>query len=285
MSLKAMPLALPSCTFDEEICMPVVKNTFLTLQQHSPCANRRLSIPASLRLCVEKAPRDEKDCQRESAKHRACSDASTAFGTDIDDEDAVLRSDSGLTDVSSRSNLGSRGRSNSKESANSNPQPQQTCGWEPWMRYPYDFAKVIKRTIRLMQESELIASVEKSQSPNECILTIRMSAEGACQKDQVLAVAQKALLDIAVPCKSIYIVGFRSPSPFVPTASGFDVKYGAMGNANAACWHYFKRGFCRYGDTCRKQHAIWEMPTRVLIEDAFSEPQNAWAQLDIKNEM
>jgi hypothetical protein len=207
----------------------------------------------------------EEEFRKESASPSACTDASTDFGIDIDD-DALLRCSSGLSDVFSGSNSETQARASSKSSSSSTFHSNQRTEWEPWMRYPYDCAKVIKRTMRMLQGSELIANVEKSQSSHECLLTIRMSAKGALQKDQVLAFAQKSLLDIASPCKSIYIMGFRSPSPFIPTLSGFDFKYGAMGNANAACWQVFKKGFCRHGDTCRKEHAVWEMPMRVLIE-------------------
>lgn len=112
-----------------------------------------------------------------------------------------------------------------------------------------------------------------------------MSAKGVLQKDQVLAFARKALLDTADPSKSIYIIGFRSKSAFISTESGFDLTYGAMRDANAACWQLFKKGFCRYGDTCRREHSVWEMPVRVLIEAAPCEAQITTAGWDMKNEM
>lgn len=69
------------------------------------------------------------------------------------------------------------------------------------MRYKYDFAKVMNRTMKMLENSELIKHVQKMESSHECFMTIHMSSEGAVQKEKVLALAQKTLLDGAVPSK------------------------------------------------------------------------------------
>jgi hypothetical protein len=228
---------------------------------------------------------DDED-QKEDASPASYTDESIDFGIDMDHEDAALRTRFRWADEINDSNSDdSQVRSSSKASSGSNHQSNHKLAWEPVMRYPYDFAKVIKKTMNVLRKSELIANAEKSQSSHECLLTIRLSAQGALQKDQALAVVQKAMLYTADACKSMYIIGFRSPSAFIPTVSGFDVKYGAMGNAKAACWQIFKKGFCRHGDTCCKEHPVWEMPVRVLIEAAPCQPQMTWTGCELRNEM
>jgi hypothetical protein len=152
------------------------------------------------------------------------------------------------------------------------------------MRYKYDFTKVMKRSVKMLCSSHLIANVEKSESAYEVGLTIQLSAEGALQRDRVLEFAQRTLLNEAIPSKSIYILGYASSSAFLRTLFGFDVRYVAMGNAATACWHLFKKCSCRHGESCRKQHEVWTMRVRVFIEAATSEAQKSCDCPDMKTE-
>jgi hypothetical protein len=267
-------MASLSCTlFEEETCVLVVKNTFITLQMDCPNKSRRMSIPSSLRLFLESPTEGEVDCQQ--GKPRGYSDASTA----VSDEDVVVTAaapdsivgsyvswhvnsdnDLDIARLPSKDNYAS-----ATPSTRSNVQARVL---DRSQRYKYDFAKVIKRSMRIMQESELVAHVKRSDDSQGCSLILQMSDQGCSQKERVLALAQKALLDAAVPSKSIYIMGYCSANGFMASESGFEATFVGMENAATACWHIFKRGFCRHGSACRKQHPFWRMQTRVLVAGA-----------------
>jgi len=83
-----------------------------------------------------------------------------------------------------------------------------------------------------------------------------------------IALAKEALLEAASKSKCIYLMGYSSPKPFTMQPQGFQATLGAMENAKSACWHIFKKGFCRHGANCCKQHPACEMPVHVLVESA-----------------
>jgi len=61
-------------------------------------------------------------------------------------------------------------------------------------------------------------------------------------------------------------MGYRSPKAFSMRAQGFEATLGGMQSANLACWHVFKKGFCRHADACCKQHPTCQVPIHVLVE-------------------
>lgn len=63
-------------------------------------------------------------------------------------------------------------------------------------------------------------------------------------------------------------MGYCSPKPFVMQPQGFEATLAAMETKMNACWHMFKRGFCRHGAECAKQHPAVELPVRVVVESA-----------------
>jgi hypothetical protein len=103
---------------------------------------------------------------------------------------------------------------------------------------------------------------------HEWCITIQVNSDDQMLRQQVVTGAQQELLKATEPSKSIFIVGFASPSAFFPKPQGFQCILGAMENARHACWHVFKKGFCRHGEACSKQHPVCEMPVRVLVETA-----------------
>jgi hypothetical protein len=126
-------------------------------------------------------------------------------------------------------------------------------------------SKVIKKTMKKMRDCEFVAEVTRSDSAQQYSLIVQVSSEEDVHLERVLAVAKTALLEAAVPSKSIYIVGYCSPDPFTPIPSGFEATLGFMENATRACWHLFKKGSCRYGAGCSKQHPVGAMPVRVVL--------------------
>lgn len=61
-------------------------------------------------------------------------------------------------------------------------------------------------------------------------------------------------------------MGYCSPKPFVMQPQGFEATLAAMESPVSACWHVFKKGFCRHGNECAKMHPVVEFPVRILVE-------------------
>jgi hypothetical protein len=132
-------------------------------------------------------------------------------------------------------------------------------------QYDHHFAKVIKAAVKTMRDSDLISSLEISDNLRDCAIIVQARGDPALT-ESVLELAHQALLDAASQSKCIFVMGFCAPKPFNMCPSGFEVTLGAMESATAACWHVFKKGFCRHGDDCRKQHPTCKIPVRVLVE-------------------
>lgn len=62
-------------------------------------------------------------------------------------------------------------------------------------------------------------------------------------------------------------MGYCSPRPFLMQPQGFEATLAAMDSKTNACWHIFKRGFCRHGAECAKQHPVVQLPVRVVVEN------------------
>jgi hypothetical protein len=132
-------------------------------------------------------------------------------------------------------------------------------------QYDHPFAKVIKAAVKTMRDSDLISSFEISDNLRDCAIIVQANGDPALT-ESVLELAHQALLDAATQSKCVFVMGFCAPKPFNMCPSGFEVSLGAMESATAACWHVFKKGFCRHGDDCRKQHPTCKIPVRVLVE-------------------
>jgi hypothetical protein len=134
--------------------------------------------------------------------------------------------------------------------------------------YKHHIAKVIKAAMKILQESELAADVQISENLQDCTITVKTNGEGEVIREAMLAVAKQALLGAAGQSKCIFLMGFAAPDPFTMIPLGFEATFGAMENAKTACWHVFKKGFCRHESGCRMQHAVAKVPIRVIVESA-----------------
>jgi hypothetical protein len=106
---------------------------------------------------------------------------------------------------------------------------------------------------------------------DEDTLTISVHVATETLKQQALAQAQKTLLEVTTQSKCVYIMGYASTNPFRLRADGFEATVGLMENATRACWHVFKKGFCRHGVTCNKQHPVFEVPLQVSVMSDVSD--------------
>jgi len=136
--------------------------------------------------------------------------------------------------------------------------------------YKKRFAEVVAWAKKAIKGIEHVASVQVSDSPAGWTVIIQPQGVGDedGQTDALIAKAKEALLDAATKSKCVYLMGYCTPNPFSMRPQGFEATLGAMENAKSACWHVFKKGFCRHGDTCSKRHAACTMSVEVLVEGA-----------------
>jgi len=228
-----------------ELHVAIVRNTFIEVKKPIRNTIKRKTAPADLCLLS--------DCEGGSS----CGHSDTEASTDVSSDGC-----------SSESILGSESFDEAFEQAVPvanppyvRPSPKHACAHAR-------AHKVIRRTAKALEESDLSTNVFVSEDASDGSIVIRVRAETGVSVDSILIKAQKFLLETTNQSKSIYIMGFSSPRPFVELQSGFSATLGAMENATRACWHVFKKGFCRHGSNCSKQHPIYETNVRVLVETA-----------------
>mmetsp|Transcript_15606 Transcript_15606/g.24854 ORF Transcript_15606/g.24854 Transcript_15606/m.24854 type:complete len:524 (+) Transcript_15606:124-1695(+) len=141
------------------------------------------------------------------------------------------------------------------------------------------FSFVIREVVKLLQSSSLTFKVEVCENSQDC--SIVLQTDNGDEAEQVLSLAKEALLQATSHSKSVYVMGYCSPNPFTPISQGFEATLGSMENAGQACWHLYKKGFCRHDSACNKHHPTHKVPVRVLVEQAQfkSQPDDA---LDFK---
>jgi hypothetical protein len=149
-------------------------------------------------------------------------------------------------------------------------------------RFDHQFSVVIKLAVKTMRKSHLPAlMVEVFYSSSGCAIIIRASKDSLV--NDILQLAKRALLDAGSKSKSIFVMGYCTQEPFVTCPLGFEATLGAMENANLACWHIFKKGFCRHAEDCCKQHPSFKMPVRVLVDmNDFSAPMPSISDFQLK---
>jgi hypothetical protein len=231
-----------------ELHVPVVKNTFIEVKKPTRSTIRRHSVPADLCLLS--------DCEEVSSCDHSDAEASTDVSSDGCSESIFgsVSSDEALEQVAPVA-----------DPPRVRPNPKHVCAQRS---YQEKCDSVIRRTAKALEDSDLSKSVFVSEDASEGSIVIRVRAEEGVSVESILVQAQKALLETTKQSKSIYIMGFSSPHPFIEHQSGFSATLGAMENATRACWHVFKKGFCRHGSNCSKQHPIYQTGVRVLVEKA-----------------
>lgn len=92
----------------------------------------------------------------------------------------------------------------------------------------------------------------------------------ALAKDTIMATANKS--------KHIYLIGYCA-SWTKARPCGFDATFAAMHNAGFACWHLYKKGFCRHESQCRKQHPQFLVPIHVIISVVQLQGSTLWERM------
>jgi len=134
---------------------------------------------------------------------------------------------------------------------------------------------VIDRARRTIEASPQVAHVEISGDMNGFHVVIKPLGDDEYQIESLSTLAQDALLEAAANSKCVYVMGYCAPKPFTLRPQGFEAKLAAMENASQACWHLFKKGFCRHGAECRTEHPKCEVLVNVLIDSVQCSSCNA----------
>jgi hypothetical protein len=227
----------PQLEIEDSCHVPIVKNTFIALLKPSDKKRRRVTIPADMRLLLE-------SCETSSR----CNSEVTTDGSG----DECLETVSSFSPAPSLVLAPLLMRSNAK-----------SC-WKHQYRKKYD--AVMKRVGMALAECDLLAGVTISDDAQDCSIVLQVRDEVDSVAEQVLAFAEKTLLEVTTKSKCIYVMGYCTPQAFKSQPHGFEATLGAMENATKACWHVFKKGVCRHDVNCCKQHAIYKVPVRVFVE-------------------
>jgi hypothetical protein len=133
----------------------------------------------------------------------------------------------------------------------------------------YRFTEVIKHVQSLLQQSGQVAHIDVCDDVGGWFITIQPRVtDDKAQTEQVIALTKQALLEAASSSKRIYVMGYCGPKPFIDRPLGFQATLGIMESSRSACYHVFKKGFCRHGAACSKQHPSFQVPVHVLVESA-----------------
>jgi len=301
----AFPLLLPHDSFDENVdqsfdVTPTVKNTFITIEfTPKNAATRRSSVPASSRLsrkahanmCGGKLLGDNVHSDS-TYETEASGSSGTRTPNSLDDlspmlsffpspqEVCVFPQNSWSTPPWSLDQIAPPPKPHSQlrriglNSKAAAFQPQglvQSQAAEPNTEpYKKHIAEVIRLAKVSLKYSQHVKGVEISEDATgwSVIIKPKGNEENLFQTELLTTLAKEALLDAAAKSKCIYVMGYCAPKPFNMNPLGFDATLGAMQSAPSACWHVFKKGFCRHGDDCCKQHPHLQVPVHVIVEGA-----------------
>jgi len=236
----------------------IVKNTFIEVLKPGSRSARRLSLPASFQLCSE-------DCDSSFDSNSAASIVPSFVSPISCDPERERASTWCVSSMSSEQSAVRSSMSLEKPPvvienlACVKPKRNLLGSCQPHHKARID--KAIRRVAKTLSTSGLVTQV----GIDEDSLTISVHVASESLRQQALAHAQKTLLDVTTQSKCIYIMGYASSSPCRVRADGFEVTLGLMENATRACWHVFKKGFCRHGVNCSKQHPVFEVPLQVTV--------------------
>lgn len=157
----------------------------------------------------------------------------------------------------------------------------------------FRFVEVVKHVKSALQESAHVAQVEVSGDIDGWFITIRpqtVNSYGQAETSlttrtaQVMAIAKEALVQATSQVKRTHLLGHCGPLPFVPQPQGFKATLAIMEDSRSACYHLFKKGWCRHGAACCKEHPSIQAPIHILVESAQLEAYKCSA-VDFKQDV
>jgi len=131
------------------------------------------------------------------------------------------------------------------------------------------FSVVVNNTKQGLEEVPGVVMVTTSKVESGCVFILQPDFTGGIDFDfdGLIENAQKVLMAAAAKSDNIFLMGYAGGKPFTMTEDGFEATFGAMQDKKKACWHIFKKGFCRHGAECNKQHPVALVTVQVRVQD------------------
>lgn len=255
-----------------------MKNTFITLQAADAFAMRRLSVPASLRLCsptkhrmyhdsVCKISDPQPDSETSTGVCTECSDDSDYSG-DNEDSFCSLAHDvppAPFTPAMLFTRPVIPKPAVRLRSAAPAFKPRALLEDAASHQYDLHFSQIVKDAVKTIRDSQLTCDVNLSDSLLDCAIVVQ-PWDNSLPTEHILNLTYRALLHASSKSSFIFLMGYLARMSLDTCPLGFEATLGVMERATSACWHLFKKGFCRHEDACRKQHPSCTMSIRILVE-------------------
>jgi len=136
---------------------------------------------------------------------------------------------------------------------------------DPWA----EFSEVVENVRASLERSTgIVACAEAKEGARGWTITayVQPKALKPC-RDQLLAVAQQALLAVTDRSDSIFLLGYGA-TPFTLMPLGFGAALADMPDKSAACWASFSKGFCDRPGACCRQHPTCQVGVNVMLKPA-----------------
>lgn len=130
--------------------------------------------------------------------------------------------------------------------------------------------------------SDVVESVRAMLAANSALVVCAESKEGLrgwtvtgyvrreafkVYRQQLLVMAQQALLRAAVASKTVYVLGYAA-NPFSPMPLGFGAAIADLADKDNVCWSSFLQGFCENPGRCQQQHPRCRVGVNVMLKPA-----------------
>lgn len=296
-------MPLNQVVHDDWMAKVSVKNTFISLESTSATGvSRRRSVPASAKLCLGESPRgtssvkmhvvhaDSDGSTDAHTEGSTCSDCGTKTPDSLDnycfDESAsyscieempfqgvwlVPPPPMPFVQVTPiveppRARLNTKAAAFQPKTAEDTLKELSKDSAKPYRDQAREVISWAKQTIEGSKDVEGVEIIANESSKGWTMIIRPHKKADEQETDRLATIAKDALLDAASGSRCIYFMGYTAPKSSVFRPQGFEATLGAMESARDACWHVFKKGFCRHGEDCCKQHPVCEVPIDVVIE-------------------
>jgi hypothetical protein len=145
-----------------------------------------------------------------------------------------------------------------------------TCSLEtPAPRHQEQFADVVSIAVKDLLASDLVANVTQCPYEDGTYTIIIDPHESVCF-DDVIDFSKARVLEATKMAKyTIFLMGYCLPEwCFRTNAHGFEATLCRMENTACACWHLYKKGYCKHGATCKKLHPSTGVIMDIIVRSA-----------------
>eukprot|EP00933_Yihiella_yeosuensis_P044988 TRINITY_DN40292_c0_g1_i1.p1 TRINITY_DN40292_c0_g1~~TRINITY_DN40292_c0_g1_i1.p1 ORF type:complete len:273 (+),score=57.65 TRINITY_DN40292_c0_g1_i1:343-1161(+) len=135
-----------------------------------------------------------------------------------------------------------------------------------------EFQKIASDAYNAVQSTGFVAATRISTSNFGWQIIAEVSPNLMDKKDEILSVAQAAILKGAEESSSSYVMGYRN-TPFIVSPLGFSGLLGHVRDESKVCWAILQQGSCKFEGCCRYQHPEVRSTLGVMVVPAKSEEE------------